>query len=251
MGKYIDLIKELKRDQYIFLTAILIFFSLDIYCIIFLHHNLFYLINSDFFGLNIKLLPIIAPFLLLCGIAYYHILPMTQNITSVFLDRLSYLLLIIFLRFFKLIQKHFIESKTRTSHNSKKLLKLSSAICKGNNIINRIEGHLTTYRVYGTFFASEKFVKMLSVQKVVVQKSEVAELINSNCRLYLALTLTLFITFFQNNSLFDFFDLLSPLAIKTIYLIYFLIALFKYLFFSMWGGGALKILDFLDNQKPK
>jgi hypothetical protein len=171
---------------------------------------------------------------------------MTQNITSVFLDRLSHLLLIIFLRFFKLIQKHFIESKTRTSHNSKKLLKLSSAICKGNNIINRIEGHLTTYRVYGTFFASEKFVKMLSVQK-----SEVAELINSNCRLYLALTLTLFITFFQNNSLFDFFDLLSPLAIKTIYLIYFLIALFKYLFFSIWGGGALKILDFLDNQKPK
>lgn len=216
MNNYIHWIEKLKRDKYIFLVAIITFLSFDSYCITFLDQNLFYLINNSLLKLNIKLIPVIIPFLVLFGIAYYFVIPVFHKLISMLLTKMGYLCMLSVLSFW---------TKILSFHNKKKNSRPNNI----NEVTNYITEILDNYHKFKVLRTNE-FIKKAERLLEKGGGKNVSELIKDAEEaniLYLTLTIILIYNFFHSNSLIFFFKK-EMTTMNIVYLICILNALFIY-----------------------
>ena len=237
MSNYIDFIKALSRDAYIFLNGVLIFIAFDSYCTAFLDHNAFFLINNNLLQLNIKLLPIITPFFLIFGIIYYFVLARLDNLISRPLNGLVKLSIILYLKFLIALQTSLYLSKKRQKNFISEKYSTAREIRKVRNFVN-------SYNQCGNLFcANKKLVTLVSQQVEKFEKNNMLESLKKaqdHDKLYLFLIIILFIYFFQNNSLSDFFG--SQLTV-TIGAFVFLRLCLYYTCSSLLTKGAISFLE--------
>ena len=210
MHKYIDLIANLRNDYHFFLASALIFFLFDSYCIVFLQHNLFSLIEADLLTVDIKLIPIVTSFVLLLGVLYYLAKPVFYDVISVFLYKLAFLLIVIVLKIN--LKAHRSGLRSIALRNEAKKLLIS---VQNNNILGMMD-----HKVRNSF---EELLTIMDSNKLLTEIKDFKEV---GGRLLL-LAVVLLINFVQGGSIMMFFGE-EIFVMKIIYFICIAVIFYRY-----------------------